>query len=222
MRTYPSGYVREHTTRIVPAMTDRENVGLGAWRAMLLAYDAAMRAIDAELARAEAIPLSWYDVLLELRAAPDGRLRMQELSGRVVLSRTRVSRMVDDMAQAGLVDKVRDGTDRRVVWATITPSGVTALRSTAPLYLSGIERHFSAHLTDEEKRVVATALAKVTAAHTEPLCLPTRRPAGSAPTAPAVPAAPIPPTGPAAPAASGAPAGAGPTALPTDQRKAST
>jgi DNA-binding MarR family transcriptional regulator len=161
-------------------MTDRNDVGLQAWRAMLLAYDAAMRAIDAELARADTIPLSWYDVLLELRGVPAGRLQMQELSRRVVLSRTRVSRLVDEMVRAGLVEKVRDDTDGGVVWATITPAGVTALRSTAPLYLGGIEKHFSAHLTDEEKVVLATALAKITAAHAEPLCPPTTRPADPA------------------------------------------
>jgi DNA-binding MarR family transcriptional regulator len=81
---------------------------------MLLAYNAAMRTIDAELARAHAIPLTWYDVLLELNAAPDRRLRMQELADRVVLSRTRVSRLVDDIVAAGLVTKT--GTRTTAGW----------------------------------------------------------------------------------------------------------
>ena len=140
-------------------MTD--DPGLAAWRAMLQAHSAALRAIDAELARAATIPLTWYDVLLELRGADDGRLQMQELGRRVVLSRTRVSRLVDEMTGPGLVGKVRDEDDRRVVWATITADGVAALRKTAPLYLRGIETHFSAHLTATEKEVVATALTKV-------------------------------------------------------------
>jgi DNA-binding MarR family transcriptional regulator len=128
---------------------------------MLQAHSAALRAIDAELARAATIPLTWYDVLLELHGADDGRLQMQELGRRVVLSRTRVSRLVDEMTGPGLVGKVRDEDDRRVVWATITDDGVAALRKTAPLYLRGIEAHFSAYLTDEEKSVVATALTRV-------------------------------------------------------------
>lgn len=61
----------------------------------------------------------------------------------------------------GLVGKVRDEDDRRVVRATITAAGVAALRRTAPLYLRGIEAHFSAHLTDTEKTVVAAALTRV-------------------------------------------------------------
>lgn len=139
-------------------MTD---AGLAAWRAMLQAHSAALRAIDAELALAATIPLTWYDVLLELRGADDGRLQMQELGRRVVLSRTRVSRLVDEMTAHKLVGKVRDEDDRRVVWATITADGVAALRTTAPLYLRGIETHFSAYLTGREKEVVAEALTKV-------------------------------------------------------------
>jgi DNA-binding MarR family transcriptional regulator len=143
----------------VTAVTD--DAGLAAWRAMLQAHSAALRAIDADLARAATIPLTWYDVLLELRGAEDGRLQMQELGRRVVLSRTRVSRLVDEMTTPGLVGKVRDEGDRRVVWATITDAGVAALRATAPLYLRGIETHFSAYLTETEKTVVARALTKV-------------------------------------------------------------
>lgn len=146
-------------------MTDRDDAGVEAWRAMLLAYNAAMRAIEADLDRAGTIPLTWYDVLLELAATPDRRLRMQELAGRVVLSRTRVSRLVDEMTRAGLVTRTRDEADRRVVWAGIAAEGVRALRSTAPHYLRGIRTHFAAHLTDEEKAALTRALTRVTAAH---------------------------------------------------------
>jgi DNA-binding MarR family transcriptional regulator len=146
-------------------MTSHSDAGLDAWRAMLLAYNAAIRAIDADLEAAGSIPLTWYDVLLELNAAPQGRLRMQELADRVVLSRTRVSRLVDEMVGGNLVLKIRDDVDRRVVWARITDAGRKSFRQTAPRYLRGIEEHFSSHLTGTERKVLATALGKVTAAH---------------------------------------------------------
>lgn len=144
-----------------------EDLGERAWRAMLLAYNAALPAVDARLGRGGHVPLSWYDVLLELAAAPDRRLRMQELSERVVLSRTRVSRLVDEMARAGLVTKTRDETDRRIVWATLTDSGASAQSAAAPVYLQGIEAEFASHLTDAEKRVLASALLRVHAAHAD-------------------------------------------------------
>ena len=149
-----------------------DDAGLRAWRSMLLAYNAAMRAIDTELDRTGSIPLTWYDVLLELNAAPGRRLRMQELAARVVLSRTRVSRLVDEMARAGLVTKTQGDADRRSVWAAITEPGIRELRKTAPRYLRGIEAYFASHLTEEEKQTMATALGRVHAAHTEGRCQP--------------------------------------------------
>ena len=149
-----------------------DDAGLRAWRSMLLAYNAAMRAIDAELDRAGSIPLTWYDVLLELNAAPGKRLRMQELAGRVVLSRTRVSRLVDEMARAGLVTKTPDDADRRSVFATITGTGARELRKTAPKYLNGIQAYFASHLTEAEKETIAAALDRVHAAHKPGSCQP--------------------------------------------------
>src|SRR5262245_23220802 len=81
-----------------------------AWRAMLLAQSRAMRAIERDLEHAGAISLQCYDVLLELNAVPDG-LRMQELGMRTVVSRTRVSRIVAELEQQGLVMRVVDPSD---------------------------------------------------------------------------------------------------------------
>jgi DNA-binding MarR family transcriptional regulator len=144
---------------------------------MLLAYNSAMRAIDGALERTGNIPLTWYDVLLELNAAPGRRLRMQELSARVVLSRTRVSRLADEMTRAGLVSKVPDEADRRSTWAVITDAGRRELRKTAPHYMHCIEAYFASHLTGPEMEVLATALGRVHTAHTEELHQPftTRR-----------------------------------------------
>lgn len=147
----------------------KEDVRLEAWRALLLAHDAAVRAIEADLRRAGTIPLTWYDVLLELQAARggtasgggDGGLRMQDLSDRVVLSRTRVSRLVDEMAAVGLVDKRQDSGDKRVNWASITEDGVRALEETAPAYRRTIERYFAAYVSEDEARVIADALHRV-------------------------------------------------------------
>jgi DNA-binding MarR family transcriptional regulator len=145
-----------------------------AWRMLLLAHAAAVRAIERDLQRG-AVPLTWYDVLLELDAAPDGRLRMRELSDRVVLSRTRVSRLVDELAGRGLVRKLPDEVDRRSTWAAVTAEGRAALREAAPAYLAGIHEHFGRHLTAGERRSVARALGKVVAAHAERWVAPPRR-----------------------------------------------
>ena len=67
---------------------------LEPWRWLLLAQAATIRAIEGELSDKGLVSLAWYDVLLELNAAKDRRLRMSDLGDRVVLSRTRVSQIV--------------------------------------------------------------------------------------------------------------------------------
>jgi DNA-binding MarR family transcriptional regulator len=161
----PSGPL--HTTAYAPVVNPPAEVDwqdVEAWRMLLLAHATAVRAIEEDVGR-HGIPLAWYDVLLELNGARAKRLRMQELSDRVVLSRTRVSRLVDEMARHGLVVKQPDDADRRSTWAVITDEGRAALRRTAPVYLAGIQEHFGRYLTAAEQRSVARALSKVVAAH---------------------------------------------------------
>ena len=136
-----------------------------AWRALLLAHSRAVRAVERDLEAAGQIPLGWYDVLLELNAAPDRRLRMQDLAQRAVLSRTRVSRIVGELEQAGHVERLADPDDGRATLAAITPSGRDALRAAAPAYRDGVRRHFSDHLSATQRRAVADALLRVVAAH---------------------------------------------------------
>jgi DNA-binding MarR family transcriptional regulator len=150
-------------------MTHDDADDIAAWRALLLAQNAVLRAIEADLERAGCVALTWYDVLLELNATEDRRLRMQELAGRTVLSRTRVSRVVDDLVAEGYVGRARDPADGRASFAVLTPAGRTALRKAAPVYLDGIRRHFTDHLTASERSRLVTTLDKVVAAHQRPI-----------------------------------------------------
>jgi DNA-binding MarR family transcriptional regulator len=145
-------------------MTDPDD-RVAAWRALLLAHARVLRAIEDDLLRAGAIPLTWYDVLLELNAAPGRRLRMAELADTVVLSRTRVSRLVDELQAAGLVQREPCPDDRRVTWAALTEDGRAALRRAAPIYLDSIDRHFTALLGTTERRTITRALDRVVAQH---------------------------------------------------------
>jgi DNA-binding MarR family transcriptional regulator len=144
--------------------TAGQRIDTRAWRALLLAHQRVVRAIEADLAAARTVPLTWYDVLLELRAMPDG-LRMQDLSERVVLSRTRVSRLVDELEREGLVRRRPDPDDGRATIAAITPAGIEAFRATAPLYLAKIDEHFNRHLTARERATLTNGLERVVAAH---------------------------------------------------------
>src|SRR6478752_8846 len=134
-----------------------------AWASVLRVHAAVVPRLERELA-AVGMPLSWYDVLLELNTAPDRRLRMTELGARAVLSRERISRVVDELERAGLVRRERNPDDGRSSFAVVTSEGRARLRAAAPVYLAGIESHFAGHLSDEEIRILTGALGRVLAA----------------------------------------------------------
>ena len=132
-----------------------------AWAALLRVHAALVPRLDHELRQAVGMPLAWYDVLLELQAAPDGQLRMSDLGERVVLSRTRVSRVVDELVDAGLVQREANPHDGRSALATLTKAGARRLRAAAPAYLAGIDRHFTRHLTGAEQEAIVRGLNRV-------------------------------------------------------------
>jgi DNA-binding MarR family transcriptional regulator len=113
----------------------RDDEWIGAWSAMLRFHAAFVPVIDQELQRSAGMPLSWYDVLLELSASPGRRLRMSDLSEAVVLSRSRVSRVVDELAAVGYVARVRNPSDGRSAFTVLTDEGYAAFRKSAPIYL---------------------------------------------------------------------------------------
>jgi DNA-binding MarR family transcriptional regulator len=146
-------------------MDRRDDDQVAAWRAVLLTQSRVVWAIERDLAASGAISLGWYDVLLELNAAPGRQLRMQDLAARAALSRTRISRIVSELEAAGMVERKQDPSDGRVLLATLTPAGRDTLQQTAPLYLAGIDRHFNKHLTRADRKVVTRALQRVIDAH---------------------------------------------------------
>lgn len=157
----PSAIPAAYDARMGRSHSADGDPAIAAWAALLRCHAAAVPVISDELTKATGLPLSWYDVLLELRSAERGRLRMRELGGRVVLSRSRVSRIVDEMVDAGLVQRDVDPRDRRSSFATLTALGEGELRKAAPVYLGAVGRHFAAHLSEREQLVVARALSRV-------------------------------------------------------------
>ena len=146
----------------MPARPDPAS--LSAWRLLLEAHATVTELLEDELVAERGLPLSRYDVLLNLAEAPDSRLRMQELSASVLLSKSGLSRLVDRMVEAGLVRRERCQDDRRGWFAVLTDQGRSALRRAAPVHLRGIQEHFAQHLEPEEVQVLTTALARVVAA----------------------------------------------------------
>lgn len=131
---------------------------LRAWRAFLDAQASLMRRLGADLVKHEDLTLPEYDVLVQLSVVLDERLRMSQLSDRVRLSPSGLTRLVDRMVQGGLVTRGRCASDRRGSYAILTAAGKARLRHASPVHLRGIREHFSRHLSPAQLEAVAEAL----------------------------------------------------------------
>ena len=138
------------------------------WRLFLQAHSALVDALEDDLRAELDLPLTWYEVLLHLAAAPGGRLRMTDLAESLLLSKSGVTRLVDRLETAGLVERGVCASDRRGLFAVLTPKGRALYRKAAPVHLRGVEDLFVERLTATERRAITTGLRKVLAAAQAP------------------------------------------------------
>ncbi len=130
---------------------------MSAWRSFLELHSRILRTLEAELVAAEDVPLSWYDVLLHLNEA-GGRMRMGELADKILISRSATTRFVERLEKAGLISREPCVDDRRGTFVVLAHEGKEALRKAAPTHLSGVEEHFTGHLTDGDATQLAAIL----------------------------------------------------------------
>jgi DNA-binding MarR family transcriptional regulator len=141
--------------------TELTPVELAAWRGMLRTHAALVRALDAELEQAHALPLSHYDVLIYLRAAPGRRLRMAELADSVLLSRSGVTRLVDRLEREGLLVRDTCTSDGRGCFAVLTDKGAELLSRARPTHLAGVRDRFLRHFSEDELVAMAEGWNRV-------------------------------------------------------------
>ena len=153
-----------HSERLLSSPTPER---LGAWRLFFESAMALTDVLDSELERDAGISIRWYDVLVHLEESPDG-VRMNQLAERILTSKSGFTRVVDRMEEAGLVRRVRPEHDRRAILVVITDKGIETMERARRHHRDGIERHFSASLTDNDIEALTRALEKVSA-HARPL-----------------------------------------------------
>lgn len=119
-----------------------------------------------ELEHDVGIPLVFFDVLINVAGAPDGRVTMSRLSNDIALTTGGVTRLVDRMVDAGLVERSACPSDRRSIHVVLTPEGSEVLDRAIAAHIEGIERYLMAHLSDKDRANLATALTKILAGGT--------------------------------------------------------
>src|ERR1700709_1383543 len=114
-------------------------------------HQAICRALDTQLSEEAGIPLAHYDVLVQLSNA-GGQLRMRDLAGRLLLSRSGVTRLIDRLDRDGLVTRRACAQDGRGQYACITDGGRELLTAARPNHIRGVRSHLLRLLSAEDPR----------------------------------------------------------------------
>jgi DNA-binding MarR family transcriptional regulator len=133
---------------------------LRAWRGFLEAHSWITRELERELREERGLPLSWYDVLVQLSEA-GGDMRMHRLASSLLLSRSATTRFVERLERAGLL--LRDGAtdDRRGTVVRLTAQGRDTLRGAAGVHLRGVKRHFGDIISNEDAEFLVRLMARL-------------------------------------------------------------
>jgi DNA-binding MarR family transcriptional regulator len=100
-----------------------------------------------------------YNVLRILRGAGEEGLCRSEIWERMVAQVPDVTRLLDRMEAAGLVERERSAADRRFVTTRVTPRGLRLLAELDAPVLELHRRHLG-HLGEEDLRVLIDLLAR--------------------------------------------------------------
>jgi len=114
-----------------------------------------------ELEAACDLPLAWFEVLLQLRKVPEGRLKMNQIADAIVHSSGGTTRLIDRIEEAGYVTREHCPSDRRAIYVAISANGNQKLDEALNVHLDYLEDNLAKRLDDQERRTLTTLLKKL-------------------------------------------------------------
>ena len=132
-----------------------------AWHSFLAAGALIDRLVDAQLKEAVGLSHPQYEILVRLAEAPDGELRMTELAGTLLTSKSGLTYQVTQLEKAGLVERRSCPSDVRGVLAVLTEAGRRLLERAAPGHVTLVRELLIDVLTPGQLANLADALGEV-------------------------------------------------------------
>lgn len=130
--------------------SSKDAIDISAWRGLVRVQGAVRRDLDKALQAAEGISLWEYTVLRTLSGASGRCLRMSELAVATDYTPSGLTRLVERLERAGLVQRGPCPDDRRGSVATLTPAGQKAFARTRRTHLAEVRRRFLDHCSEQE------------------------------------------------------------------------
>jgi DNA-binding MarR family transcriptional regulator len=132
-----------------------------AWINLLRAHAVTTRQFSADLLAAHGLTLNDFDVLAQLDRAPEKALKRIDLSERVLLTPSGITRLLKGLEQAGYVANRPCAEDARVTYAVLTPEGEKKLAEARATHIADVREVFSQLFSEDELKGLAELLERI-------------------------------------------------------------
>jgi len=144
-----------------PPTKAKRNAHGDAWGALARTHAAVTGRLQESLAAADFPPLPWYEVLAAVAEAPEQRMKMGDLAEALVITRGGLTKLVDRLVKAGLLERTFCETDRRVSYATLCAAGSELLEEMRPVVVAELKASFASRLSAAEADALRETLERV-------------------------------------------------------------
>jgi DNA-binding MarR family transcriptional regulator len=114
---------------------------------LLRAYAATTRLLSAELDSEHGLTLNDYEALLVLSRADGRRMRRVDLARRLLLTPSGITRLLEGLERAGLVERATCEADLRVTYAQLTDAGAEKVEAASCGHVASVRALFEEHLS---------------------------------------------------------------------------
>jgi DNA-binding MarR family transcriptional regulator len=136
-------------------------VELDAFGRLMRAHSVLRRELEAEVLTPRGLTLTDFEALMHLWRAEEGRLRRVDLVDRLMLSPSGVTRLLEGLQAAGLVENLNCEGDARVTWARLTPAGEQELECVGAHHARHLRSLFDGALDADEVAQLSELLGKL-------------------------------------------------------------
>ena len=143
-----------------------QDVSVETWGRLLRGHAGAARELSASLLAEHGLTINDYEALLRLSRADEQRMRGVDLAAELLLTASGVTRLLDGLEAAGLVERAACARDRRVMYAVLTDAGRKRLAAASKSHLAAVQAFFAERFDEDELVQLAELLGRLPGAET--------------------------------------------------------
>ena len=136
-------------------------VELDAFARLMRAHSVLRRELDAEVLRPRGLTINDFEALMHISKADEQRLRRIDLVEKLMLTPSGVTRLLDGLQEAGLVENVHCESDARVTWAQLTDDGAELLDCVGVSHTARLRALFRDSLSETEVEQLSELLGRL-------------------------------------------------------------